>query len=127
MNLSELGDKALFRNAVTAGRDRSGVVSAIELLVFGDIRIWRDVKSGALRCQDASLEGEVVAESVSNEIHRVEVPSLEVHVVHIVAAGGIDNSADLRPDRRHATHSAGLQRRVERSTAEFRCVQLLAG
>jgi hypothetical protein len=45
----------------------------------------------------------------ANEIHGVEVPILEIHLVDIVTARTIEDTTDFGPDRSHGAHPAGLQ------------------
>ena len=48
-----------------------------------------------------------------------EVPILEIHLMDIVAACAIDDTADFGPDRSHGAHPAGLQRRIEHGICQF--------
>jgi hypothetical protein len=55
----------------------------------------------------------------ANEIHGVEVPILEIHLVDIVTARAIEDTTDFGPDRSHGAHPAGLQRRIEHGIRQF--------
>ena len=69
-----------------AKRARRSNGSAIKLLVFGNFCARRHVERRAFLHHQAAIERKVIPVGVANEIHSVEVPVLEIHVMDIVTA-----------------------------------------
>ena len=116
-------NRQLSGTKVRRGGTNAGL-SLIALFGDGDFVPGSVVKRAALLSQHASVDGQILAISFGDEFQCVDMARFEIHLVDIVTAGAVDDPSDLRPDRCHRAHAAGLQRRVERRTAEFSVLEL---
>ena len=76
--------------------------------------------------QHATFDREVVPIGIDNEIHRAEMPILEIHRMDVRSSGAVDDATDTCPDACHAAHPTRLQRRIQNRAMEILGLQLLA-
>jgi hypothetical protein len=97
------------------------------LIVLGDFVPGPVVQGCAFIPKNAAFDHKIIPVSLSDEIQRVHVSSLEIHFVDIFTPGTEDNSSHLRPDGCHRAHAARLESCVKSGPAEFAVLEGGAG
>lgn len=77
------------------------------------------IEIAALVRKDSTDNLHVLAKGIGDEIGRVDVPSIEVHAMHIVSRCTVHDARDFAPHAGNGTHAARLQRAVESTAAKI--------